>query len=80
MPAYSLPLTHENNAQSAHVNTNPEAYRATQSVIVQELKQALTLHKGVLLPASPHIRAGSGEDALVYTENAQLYMSTLFIT
>lgn len=38
MHAYSLPLTHENNAQSTRVNTNPEAYRITQSVIVQELK------------------------------------------
>lgn len=38
MHAYSLSLTHENNAQSTHVNTNSEAYRITQSVIVEELK------------------------------------------
>lgn len=38
MHAYSLALIHENNVQLTHVNTNPEAYRITQSVIVQELK------------------------------------------
>lgn len=58
MRAYWLPLSRENNAQASPVNTNPEVGRTIESVIVQELKQALALQKCMFLPTSLHLSAG----------------------